>query len=307
MPRFSIVIPCFNAARTLPETLASLAGQSVTDWEAICVNDGSTDATAEIVARAAAADPRIHLVRNPRKGPSAARNHGALVAAQGEIVAFCDADDLFATGRLARLDEAFAERKLDAAFGKVAFFVADPGEAGAISTVPAGLVDVPMLLGENPVCTMSNLTIRRKAFAETGGFDERLVHNEDLEWLIRLVGFGARLRGIDTVLTHYRTNPSGLSSDLAAMQAGRDVALATARRFGFRADARAEAVHLRYLARRALRLDQPGFAALRLAAAGLAASPAGFLSDPRRGGLTLAGALTAPLLPRRLRRALFCH
>jgi hypothetical protein len=116
---------------------------------------------------------------------------------------------------------------------------------------------------------------------------------------------GARLRGLDAVLTHYRSSATGLSADLAAMKRGRQAALTTARRFGHSPSRRSEAVFLRYLARRALRLDQGCVLALGLMLQGLAQSPAGFLQDRRRGAMTVLGALLSPLLPGPLRRRLF--
>ncbi|SLN10167.1 putative glycosyltransferase EpsJ [Roseivivax jejudonensis] len=302
MPTVSIVVPCFNAADTLAETLASLRAQSVTDWEMLCVDDGSTDATPEMLAHAARADARIRVIANTGKGPSRARNLG-VAEARGSVIGFCDADDLWAPDKLRLCLAALADPAVDAVFARIAFL--DGARTSKLSTVPSGDLSVPTLLGENPVCTMSNLVVRRAAFVATGGFDTGMVHNEDLEWLIRLVGQGSRVIGLDRTLVRYRTSVSGLSSDLAAMRAGRDRAIATAARHGFVADARSEAIHLRYLARRALRVGAPGAEALRLAAAGLATSPAGFLSDLRRGGLTALGALLSPLMPARLRRALF--
>ncbi len=301
MPRFSIVIPCFNAAATLAETVRSLEAQTVRDWECLLVDDGSTDATPELAAAFAARDARFRLLRNPGKGPSAARNHG-VSRARGGIVSFCDADDLWLPTKLAEAGRAIRSGA-DASFGRIVFFDGDAGRTQ--STVPHCDVTVPMLLAENPVCTMSNLSILRHVFLASGGFDNRIVHNEDLEWLIRLVGGGAVLRGVDSLQVCYRTSPTGLSSDLAAMRAGRAAALATAAGLGHQPDPRAEAIHLRYLSRRALRVDAPGLEALRLALAGLFTSPRGFLSDLRRGGLTLAGAITAPVLPRGLRQRLF--
>ncbi|MAQ82778.1 MAG: glucosyl transferase [Maritimibacter sp.] len=301
MPRFSIVIPCFNAAPTLAETLRSIEAQTVRDWECLLVDDGSTDATPELAAAFAARDQRFRLLCNPGKGPSAARNFGAKQG-RGGILSFCDADDLWLPAKLAETGRAI-RTGADACFGRIVFFDGDTGRTQ--STVPHEDVTVPMLLAENPVCTMSNLSVVRHAFLSTGGFDTGVVHNEDLEWLIRLVGTGASLRGIDNLQVGYRTSPSGLSSDLAAMRAGRAAAVATAARLGHRPDARAEAIHLRYLSRRALRVDAPRTEALRFALAGIRTSPRGFLSDVRRGGLTLAGAISAPVLPRVLRQRLF--
>src|SRR6266508_3534238 len=89
-PRISVVIPTYNAAATLPETLESVFGQSFTDFEVIVVDDGSTDATPDILA---AYEDRIRVLRKVNEGkPAAARNLGVR-AARGEFVAFLDADD----------------------------------------------------------------------------------------------------------------------------------------------------------------------------------------------------------------------
>ncbi|WP_375691796.1 glycosyltransferase family 2 protein [Pseudooceanicola sp. LIPI14-2-Ac024] len=304
MSTFSIVIPCLNAIATLGETLDSLLTQTDRDWEALVVDDGSTDGSWALAATYAAQDPRIRPMRNPGRGPSAARNL-VIAEGRGDIIAFCDADDLWAPEKLTRMRRAFADTRADAVFARIAFF--DGRGTRTVSTVPGGDLTVPMLMGENPVCTMSNLAIRREVFVASGGLDTTMVHNEDLEYLIRLAATGYRIRGLDETLVYYRTSPTGLSSNLDAMRRGRSAALATAARHGFAPDARAEAIHLRYLARRALRTDAPAHEALRLAFGGAMTSPSGFFSDLKRGGLTLACAAAAPLMPRRLRRALFSH
>jgi glycosyltransferase involved in cell wall biosynthesis len=296
MAQFSIVIPCFNAAKTIVETLESIRAQSFTDWEVICVDDGSQDKTDEVVAVAARNDPRIKLVRNTRKGPSAARNLGAIQFATAPIIAFCDADDTWSSTKLAELHIFFADQTVDAAFGQIAFFKDTPLDATVFSTVPSCDVTIPMLLGENPVCTMSNVAVRKDIFVQMQGLNEQLVHNEDLEWLIRLVGQGVRLVGLDTLQVWYRASAKGLSADLPAMAAAH---------FGFEPTAAANAIHNRYLARRALRLGQGRTVALRFVVAGIAQSPRGFFNAPLRGGLTLMGAVTHLFMPAIMSRALF--
>lgn len=305
MPRFSIVIPCFNASETLRDTLDSLRAQTFTDFEIICVDDGSSDATRTLIRLAQREDGRIRLARNRDKGPSTARNLGAMFLARGEIIAFCDADDQWAPSKLARLEAAFGDETVDAVYGKIAFFQHTPADATTWSKVPRGPLTIARLLGENPVCTMSNIAIRRGLFRASGGFDAGIVHNEDLEWLIRVVGLGARVVGLPQILTFYRRSPGGLSADLPAMAGGRAAALRTAARFGARPGPRDEAVHLRYLARRALRLGQSRIDAARFALRGLCASPLGFFGSPRRGALTLGGALATLVLPRRVSHLLF--
>ncbi|MVO16626.1 glycosyltransferase family 2 protein [Parasedimentitalea huanghaiensis] len=303
MPKFTIIMPCFNAAKTLSESIGALLSQTIRDWELICIDDGSTDDTPKLLKGWEDADPRIKMLRNIGKGPSAARNMGAHHAT-GEILCFCDADDLWVPSKLETLHRAFLDDSTDGLFGRVAFF-RRRGKADAHSTVPKAPLSVPLLMGENPVCTTSNISLRRKVFLQSGGFDSNMVHNEDLEWLIRLVGSGASINGLDQLHVWYRTNPQGLSSDLVAMSRSRQRVLATARSFGFQPDRRAEAIYMRYLARRALRLGHYGSSAIYLTFSGLMQSPRAFLFPLRRGLLTAIGSLCAPLLPKSLRRSLF--
>lgn len=88
----TIIVPAYNAAPYLRETLESVKAQSFTDWECIVVDDGSTDSTLEIAESFRAADPRFRVVTRPNGGLSAARNTG-LDNAQGEWICFVDADD----------------------------------------------------------------------------------------------------------------------------------------------------------------------------------------------------------------------
>ncbi len=305
MTRFSVIIPCYNASETIKETLKSIQAQTCADLEIICVDDGSTDDTAEVVAKAAMSDTRVKLFRALGKGPSDARNQGVFRHATADIVAFCDSDDLWHEERLADLAATYEDPSIDGAFGVVEFFKQTIGDGRSRSKTPQEPLSIEMLIGENPVCTMSNMTVRRAVFEASGGFDAGMVHNEDLEWLIRLVGQGAKVVGREKLHTFYRTSSGGLSADLLAMKQARETALATAQRFGVEPNAEGEAVHFRYLARRALRLGQGGGTALRMAFMGLRSSPAGFLFPFHRGGATLLAAVLSCVLPRRLSLALF--
>lgn len=93
MPTASVVIPCYNAERFLEQTLASARAQTVSDIEIICVDDGSTDTTRNILARAAAQDSRIRVIHQENAGEGPARDAG-LEAASGEWLYFLDADDI---------------------------------------------------------------------------------------------------------------------------------------------------------------------------------------------------------------------
>lgn len=91
-PFFSIIIPVYNVAPYLRECLDSVLAQTFTDWEAICVDDGSTDGSGAILDEYAARDPRFRVIHQTNAGVSAARNR-ALDVAKGEWVWFVDSDD----------------------------------------------------------------------------------------------------------------------------------------------------------------------------------------------------------------------
>lgn len=90
--KFSIIIPVYNVEDYLHQCLDSVLCQDFSDWEAVCVNDGSTDGSAAILEDYVAKDARFRLVTQPNGGLSAARNAG-LDAAQGEYILFLDSDD----------------------------------------------------------------------------------------------------------------------------------------------------------------------------------------------------------------------
>lgn len=96
MPKISVIVPVYNVENYLRECLDSLIGQSLKDIEIICVNDGSKDASLQILREYAAKDSRIKVIDKPNAGVSAARNDG-IAAATGEYITFADGDDWLKT------------------------------------------------------------------------------------------------------------------------------------------------------------------------------------------------------------------
>ncbi len=306
MAKFSVVIPCFNCADTIEATLASVQAQTLADWDVICVDDGSSDDTLAVLQRLAEAEPRLHIMSQENAGPSRARNAAATTAG-GDIVAFLDADDVWLPGKLASVAKAFAEDPIaDAVFGRIAFFRShDEGDA-TTSTVRPGRAELTDFVGENPACTLSNLSVKRDAFLASGGFNETMRFSEDLEWLVRVAAGGMTLVATEDLHVRYRTSEGGLSADLQAMHQGWQRAVASAEgALPARKMAAAEATHLRYLARRALRTQTAPRVGQALALRGMRLAPLAFLGGGHRGPLTLLGCLLAPVLPARLRQHLF--
>jgi len=301
-PIFSVVMPAYNAAETVCAAIASVLAQTDRDFELILVDDGSTDDTFETACRFAQADPRFQAVSQPNQGPAAARNHG-IALAHGIYVAFLDADDRWAPNALAVHRKRFAEHpKLGVSFGRVRFFDPAMTKAGRISA-RRKRIRLADALGENPLCTTSNLAARRVVFDAVGGFDTELRHAEDQEWLVRVLAMTDwTAAGVDAPLVDYRTSPSGLSADLKSMQAGWERMIACAAAYAPMTVERerkyATALFDRYLARRALRTGRSAAeAADYLAQAWRAAGPRLLLADPVRTILTAAGVAAASLLP----------
>ena len=90
-PRISIIVPCYNSARTIERTIHSVLMQNCVDWELILVDDGSSDDTAQRIR--SIPDRRIHLIQQENRGPSAARNNG-INHASGDWICFLDSDDM---------------------------------------------------------------------------------------------------------------------------------------------------------------------------------------------------------------------
>ncbi len=129
----SVIIPVFNAAPYLDECLASVAKQSLSDFECLLVDDGSTDASPAICDRWVAEDRRFHVIHQDNAGVSAARNRG-MGAAKGEHVAFIDSDDRVEEDYLEKLFDALTANKADIA---VCGLTRDYPDGRAIETVPS--------------------------------------------------------------------------------------------------------------------------------------------------------------------------
>lgn len=105
----SVIIPVYNAASSICACLDSVLGQTLRDIEAVCVNDGSTDGSEEILAEYAAKDSRLRVVNQGKAGQTEARSRG-IKEAHGEWIAFCDADDWMERNAVAEMMAA-AERE----------------------------------------------------------------------------------------------------------------------------------------------------------------------------------------------------
>jgi Glycosyl transferase family 2 len=206
-PTFSVVIPAYQAAETIADTLASVLAQTVAPHEVIVSDDGSTDALAGAVAPFA---PTARLIGNPHRGVAAARNAG-LRAASGEFVLVLDADDALLPRKLEALGElAMARPDLDLLSTDV-YFEVEGRRAGRFNEAnPFATRDQRVAILER--CFVGWPAARRDALLAAGGFDESLVVAGDWDCWIRLVLGGALAGLYDEPLSVYRIREGSLSA-----------------------------------------------------------------------------------------------
>jgi glycosyltransferase involved in cell wall biosynthesis len=202
-------MPAFNAGRHIAESVESVQGQTFGGWELVVVDDGSTDDTAEVVVRLAAADARVRYVRRANGGQAAARNTG-LAEARGPLVAFLDADDLWLPEKLAAQLAVLEETGVDLVYTDGYIFSADGAESpeDRFHILPGEARGVEMfrtLFASNRIGTLSVL-VKRGALDSVGLFDENRAYQncEDYDLWMRLARSGASFYGMPEKLMRYR-------------------------------------------------------------------------------------------------------
>jgi len=310
-PYFSVVVPCYKAAATLPETVESVLVQSFTDFEVLLLIDGCPDGTLDVARRLAKSDSRVVVIAKENGGVSSARNVG-IRSARGHVIAFLDADDIWLPDKLARHHQLFeSEPSVMVSYAQIRFLTPEGLPTNVTSNRPTECLHTTLLLAENVTCTTSNLLARSEVFGRVGVFHETLHFDEDKEWIFRAYATGERFKGLGEILTGYRTSPNGLASDLDQMEQDwlRYVEIVRAYQPGAVAMAfpEAQALFLRNLARRALRLRLPGRKALELFCRAVGAQPEAVLVETRRWLMIGVAALTVAVLPSGLAQSLMAR
>ena len=216
-------MPAFNAARTIGSSIRSVLNQTEQDFEVVVVDDGSTDDTPER-AQSFASDPRVRVIAQRNRGPSAARNAG-LASARGLYVSMLDADDLWLPEYLEVMGGAL-DANPDAAFAYTDAWVLDDG-TGRIrrtsamfyqrppKTVPDARAFFLLLLDRNFVYT--SVTARRSVIDEVGGYDEGFSTGEDWDLWLRIVGRGMLPVRPPGLFAIHRNHPASLANDTRTM------------------------------------------------------------------------------------------
>lgn len=218
MTRISVIIPVYNVEAYLDECLASLEAQDFTDFEAICVNDGSPDGSRAVLARWEARVPWLRIVDKENGGVSSARNAG-LDCACGDYVCFLDGDDRLAPQALGTIVRALDESGADVlSYGGVAFpeGAADQWTSEVLTSHDGQWdgFDVQNVFRE---CqrTLILLALSRRLVEGGLRFDERLALGEDLMMRFSACARAQRVRTISDRLYEYRVVRKGSAVDVA--------------------------------------------------------------------------------------------
>jgi glycosyltransferase involved in cell wall biosynthesis len=226
----TVVIPAYNAAATIGETLESVRTQSHRALEIIVVDDGSNDATPDIVRRFASLDDRIRLLRQSNAGVAAARNAG-IAAATADFIAPVDADDLWHPQKIEKQLMALKHRGPRAAVAYTWSLLIDPESRVTRNLTEfrhEGDVLKPLCL-ENFLGNGSSALIRRRAVLEVEGYDPSLRRRsaqgcEDWKLYLALAQrFEYAL--VPEYMTGYRKAPGNMSSDLLQMARSGEIVL----------------------------------------------------------------------------------
>jgi glycosyltransferase involved in cell wall biosynthesis len=214
IPLVSVIIPTYNAAKFIRETLDSVFAQTFEDYEVIVINDGSLD-TEELERALEPYLNRIVYLKQEKRGVASARNTGIL-RAQGAFLAFLDSDDMWLPEFLSEAVKCFQNApSLDLVYTDT-FFFHDTPPVGTLVMKPS-LQQEPVtfdnLLTRRCQVVMSCTVVRKRIVVDSGLFDERLRRVEDYDLWLRVAFRGGKMARHQKTLGLHRIHTASLSAD----------------------------------------------------------------------------------------------
>lgn len=213
-PRFSVVVPAYEAASTVGETLDAIAAQTLSDWECVVVDDGSTDGTSRIAVAHAARDSRIRVIHQDNQGTAGAYNAG-VASATGDFIVICSADDILLPEHLSRMS-AFIDSEGGYDIYSSNGYFWTPGVSRQLAYGPGEQEGIHSFALADVIrrCFFSvGATYRRELFATVGGYRPG-VYGEDYDFWLRAMAAGARQRYLPEALSLHRVSANQKSANL---------------------------------------------------------------------------------------------
>jgi glycosyltransferase involved in cell wall biosynthesis len=232
-PLVSVIIPSYNYGFVIAETIASLQRQTISDWEAIIVDDGSRDNTEDIVKPLVAQDARVTYIKQVNAGVSAARNR-AMKLAKGKFIQFLDADDLLTPQKLEiHTNYLLAHPAKSIVFSNIRFFRHDTpdklqysmggNEVAELDSVSITASEAVEQMFAHNIVTICAPLFRREVMNKVGLYDELLTSLEDWEYWFRAAihGYGFSYLDDERALALIRVHKTSLSWNWDNMTANR--------------------------------------------------------------------------------------
>ena len=206
--KLSVVIPCFNAAATLPAQLSALSAQRWDgSWEVIIADNGSSDESTAVAASYRGRVPGLRVIdASAARGAAHARNSGVRESA-GDVIAFCDADDQVGADWVAAMTQALAHDSFVASrmdYGKLNEHLRETGISRSQEQGLQRIAYPPYWLHAGG----SGLGVRRAVHEQVGGFDESLPFLEDTDYCFRIQRAGYPLVFVAAACIHVRIRPN---------------------------------------------------------------------------------------------------
>ena len=209
----------YNTEMYLADSIHSILGQTFTDWELICVNDGSTDGSLEILRRYERADGRVRVVTRPNTGLTRARNDG-IALARGRYIAVMDSDDIALPERLCRQVDYMKTHPECVGLG-AAVRVVGP-DMKPIYDEPKALdhetIDCQTMAGAGAAIHEPVAMFRAEAVRQLGGYRDEIFALEDMDMYLRLAEIGL-LANLPDILLLYRLRLGSINRTQRALQA----------------------------------------------------------------------------------------
>lgn len=206
----SIIIPAYNSAKFLPETIESILKQSYRSYEIIIVDDCSTDNTNEVLKPFG---KNIRYIRSKKNSGAAITRNRGIELAQGEFIAFLDADDIWLPDKLEQNIECFeADKEVAFVFSQHVNLRDEKSMAKLAKTnLPSGNIFKKLYCRQNFVLT-STVIVRKEVFDKVGLFDDKLPNCQDWDLFLR-IAFYFKSKAINKPLVQYRLIADSLSKN----------------------------------------------------------------------------------------------
>ncbi len=209
--KVSVIIPCYNSADFIDETIQSIIDQDILEMEIICVDNGSTDQTLNILNELQKKDSRITIAIEPKKGASFARAKGFNLA-KGDFIQFLDSDDIIKTDKLNIQMKAIEEQDVDWVVSDrsvLNHYLTKVLEQHKFEHIIGNEIEV----GISEVITSGNPLYKKSALEKVGGYTPDLIVGQDWDLHIKLIIAGLKVGYIKGDFFHSRRLKESLSSN----------------------------------------------------------------------------------------------